>query len=47
MNTILTSTPHPGRYRARTGFHDGSHFFLARYGVRIQQAANTLIVWVP
>ena len=26
---------------------DGCHFFLARYGVRIQQAANTLIVWVP
>lgn len=44
---------HPHKYAAswtisRTeGYPDGCHFFLARYGVRIQQAANTLIVWIP
>ncbi|KJA15089.1 hypothetical protein HYPSUDRAFT_109030, partial [Hypholoma sublateritium FD-334 SS-4] len=26
---------------------DGCHFYLARYGIRIQQASNTLIVWRP
>ncbi len=44
---------HPHKYAiswtilCTPGFHDGCHFFLAHYGVHIQQVANTLIVWVP
>ncbi|KJA21474.1 hypothetical protein HYPSUDRAFT_140663, partial [Hypholoma sublateritium FD-334 SS-4] len=26
---------------------DGCHFFLSKYGIQIQQATNTLIVWLP
>ncbi|KAF8056073.1 hypothetical protein FPV67DRAFT_1678612 [Lyophyllum atratum] len=29
------------------GLDCGGHFYLAKYGVRIQAAANTFIVWVP
>lgn len=29
------------------GAEYGCHFYLARYGIRIQAAANTLIVWIP
>lgn len=25
----------------------GCHFYIAKYGIRIQQASNTLIVWKP
>lgn len=25
----------------------GCHFFLSKYGIRIQQAPNTAIVWLP
>lgn len=32
----------------RTGPVDsGGHFFLAKYGVRIRGAANTVVVWCP
>lgn len=26
---------------------DGCHFYLSKYGIRIHQAANTLIIWCP
>jgi len=25
----------------------GGHFFCSKYGIRIQGAANTLVVWIP
>ena len=26
---------------------DGCHFYLAKYGIHIQQSSNTLIIWQP
>jgi hypothetical protein len=28
-------------------FAGGGHFFMAKYGIRIRAAANTLVVWKP
>ena len=53
MNRATHREAHPHKYAAswtvsRTeGYPDGCHFFLARFGVRIRQAPNTLIVWLP
>ena len=53
ISSAVHHEAHPHKYAAswtvsRTpGNAQGCHFFLARYGVRIQQAPNTLIVWIP
>jgi hypothetical protein len=32
----------------RTGsIEDGGHFYLAKYGIRVQSASNTFVVWQP
>jgi hypothetical protein len=28
-------------------FDGGGHFFMAKYGIRIHAAANTLVIWIP
>lgn len=45
--------PHPHKYAASWTISrtpdtpDGCHFYFARYGIRVQQAPNTLIIWIP
>lgn len=29
------------------GSNEGMHFYIAQYGLRIKQAANTLVIWRP
>ncbi|KAG6808888.1 hypothetical protein H0H92_002449 [Tricholoma furcatifolium] len=30
-----------------SGFPNGGHFYIAKYGIRIRQAPNTMIIWRP
>lgn len=53
LSSAIHREAHPHRFAVSwtisrsPGNKHGCHFYFAHYGIRVHQAPNTLIVWVP